>query len=239
MILLTYNVNHSNNDLAFFEVSDVFAKNKKSIHLAIVLAGSDLRRHHLSGAKYDFYHMKGIVDGLLSLFDIDEKRATLVRADEEELHPGKSATLKVDGKVVATFGEVHPNVNKKYGLGNLNVVVLEADLTNLFAIRTSAKKMEQTSRFPTVTRDFAFVLSDKVSAREVVTEIKKINRELIKNVDIFDVYRGEHIEEGYYSLALSVAFSSLEKTLNEQDIALLQDAIIKQLKVKFNADLRK
>ena len=239
MNLLTYNVNHSNNDLAFFEVSDVFAKNKKSIHLAIVLAGSDLRRHHLSGAKYDFYHMKGIVDGLLSLFDIDEKRATLVRADEEELHPGKSATLKVDGKVVATFGEVHPNVNKKYGLGNLNVVVLEADLTNLFAIRTSAKKMEQTSRFPTVTRDFAFVLSDKVSAREVVTEIKKINRELIKNVDIFDVYRGEHIEEGYYSLALSVAFSSLEKTLNEQDIALLQDAIIKQLKVKFNADLRK
>lgn len=239
MNVLRHNVNHSNNDLAFFEVSDLYSEGKRHIHLAIVLAGSDLRQAHLKGEAYNFYHMKGIVEGILNLFNIDEKRRILERAKMEELHPGKSANIKVDGKVLATFGELHPLTAKKYDLGTLNAVVMEMDLDNLFAVRTSAKKMEEISRFPSVTRDFALIVKDEVSANEVIQEIKKVNRELIKKVDIFDVYRGEHIAEGSYSLALSVTFSSMEKTLTDAEIASLQEAIIKALALKFNAELRK
>jgi len=239
MNVLTYNVNHGNSDLAFFEVSDLFSVDKKHVHLAIVLSGNDLRQDHLKGEAYNFYHMKGIVSGLMKLFNIDEKRYQLERSNASELHPGKSANVKVDGKVIASFGELHPNTSKKYDLGSLNVVVLELDLGMLFDVKTSQKKMEVISKYPSVKRDFALVVKDDVSAAQVVSEIKKVNRELIKAVDIFDVYRGEHIKEGYYSLALSVTFSSLEKTLAENDILALQDAILKALELKLHAELRK
>lgn len=239
MNALSFNINRSNENLAFFEVSDLFSEEKKHIHLAILLAGNDLRRGHMSGEAYNFYHMKGLVDGLMSLFSIDEKRYCYERANAEELHPGKSANVKVDGKVMATFGELHPNTIKKYGLGALNCVVLEMDLDALFNVKTSAKKAEVLSRFPSVERDFAIVLKDNISASQVVQEIKKVNRELIRKVDIFDVYRGEHIQEGFYSLALSVTFSSMEKTLTEAEISGLQESVIKALALKFNAELRK
>ena len=160
------------------------------------------------------------------------------RANAEEFHPGKSAYVKVDGKVLAVFGELHPNTLKKYDL-NTNVIAMEMDLDVLFAVRTSMKKMEVVSKFPAVKRDFAIVLKDDVSANQVVQEIKKVNRELIKAVDIFDVYRGEHIKEGYYSLALSVTISSMEKTLTDAEIASVQESIINALALKLNAELRK
>ena len=238
MSVLTFNVNHKNENLAFFEVSDVFSEDKRHSHLAVILSGNDLRRSHLQGEAYSFYHMKGLVDGLLKLFGIDEKRYSYIRASVEELHPGKSAVVKVDGKVLATFGELHPVTLKKYDL-NTNVIVLEMDLDVLFAVRTSMKKMEDVSKFPSVKRDFAIILKDEVSAGEVIQEIKKVNRELIKAVDIFDVYRGEHISKGHYSLALSVTISSMEKTLTDVEIAAVQDAIINALALKFNAELRK
>ena len=238
MNVLTYNVNHKNENLAFFEVSDLFGEGTVHSHLAVVLSGSDLRRAKLKGEAYSFYHMKGVVEGLLKLFSIDEKRYSFVRSSASELHPGKSADVKVDGKVLATFGELHPLTLKKYDL-NTNVIVMEMDLDALFGIRTSLKKMEDISKFPSVKRDFAIVLSDSVSAGEVIQEIKKVNRELIKAVDIFDVYRGEHIESGHYSLALSVTISSMDKTLTDVEIASLQDAIIKALTLKFGAELRK
>jgi phenylalanyl-tRNA synthetase beta chain len=239
MNVLTYNVNHKNNDLAFFEVSDLFSgEHNKHIHLAVILSGNDLRRSHLSGEEYSFFHMKGIAEGILKLFNIDEKRYTFERAKAEEFHPGKSANIKVDGKVLAVLGELHPNTLKKYDL-NTNVIAMEMDLDVLFAVRTSMKKMEVISKFPSVKRDFAVILKDDVSANQVVQEIKKVNRELIKAVDIFDVYRGEHIKEGYYSLALSVTISSMEKTLTDNEIASLQESIINALALKLNAELRK
>ena len=238
--VLAYNVNHGNDNVAFFEVSDIFSKeNKKHTHLGIILSGNDLRQGYMDGREYSFYHMKGIVDGIMKLLSIDEKRYTYMRANMEELHPGKSAIVKVDGKNLCFLGEIHPNLLKEYGLSGTNTIVLEMDLDVLFAVKTSLKKSEKYSRFPTVKRDFAIVVKDDISSNEIIQEIKKVNRELIKNVDIFDVYKGEHIKDGYYSIAFSVSFSSMEKTLNDSELSSLQEAIIKALENKFKAELRK
>ena len=237
---LIYNLNHKNENLAFFEVSDLFSKeNNKHIHLGIVLSGNDERHEALKGDEYNYYHMKGIVDGLLKLFGIEEKRARLEVANVSEFHPGRSAILKLDGKVAAVFGELHPVTKKKYHLEKNNVVALEMDLGVLFSIKVGAKKMADISRFPSVKRDFALVLQDKVTSLEVVNEIKKINRELINDVKVFDVYRGEHIKKGFYSLAISVYLGSLEKTLNEQEVSALETSIVNTLVSKFGAELRK
>ena len=240
MNTLIYNKNHSNESVAIFEVSDIYSiPNKKHIHLGIALVGSDLRRYAIKGEPYSYYHLKGVVDSLLALFNIDEKRIVISRLEEKEFHPGKSALLKIDGKNAAIFGELHPNTLKKYHLEKENVVVLEMDLSVLFDTKTSLKKMEQISRFQSVKRDFAFVLEDKITSKEVLTEVKKINRDLIKNVEVFDVYRGEHVKEGFYSLAFSVYLNSDEKTLSDKEISAIEEEIIQKISLKFGAELRK
>ena len=240
MNTLVYNKNHSNDNVAIFEVSDIYSQpNKKHIHLGIALVGNDLRRYALKGEPYSYYHLKGVVDSLLALFNIDEKRTVLARCSEAEFHPGKSATLKIDGKLAAVFGELHPNTLKKYGLDKENVVLLEMDLGVLFNTKTGLKKMEEISRFQSVKRDFAFVLEDKVTSKEVLQEVRKVNRDLIRNVEVFDVYKGEHVLEGHYSLAFSVYLNSVEKTLSDKEISAIEEQIIKAVEVKFGAQLRK
>lgn len=237
---LSYNLNHGNENVALFEVSDLFTTDgKKHIHLAVVCAGNDLRRGAMEGEPYSYYHLKGVLDGILKIFNIEEKRTVLERCSAKEFHPGKSAQLKVDGKPVAVLGELHPTTLKELGLAGENVVVMEADLGVIFGTKTSQIKMQQISKYQTVKRDFAFVLENKVTSKEVVNEIYKVNREVIRNVEVFDVYHGEHVKEGFYSLAVSVSLNDANKTLGEADIVALEQAIIKALETKFGAELRK
>ena len=237
---LSYNLNHGNENVAIFEVSDLFTTDgKKHIHLGAVCVGNDLRRNAMEGEAYSYYHLKGVLDGILKAFNIEEKRTILERCKEAEFHPGKSALVKVDGKPCAVLGELHPNTLKELGLSGENVVVMEVDLGLVFATKTSAVKMQQISKYQTVKRDFAFVLTDNVTSKEVVNEIFKVNREVIKSVEVFDVYHGEHVQEGHYSLAVSVSLNDANKTLGEQDIVALEQAIVKALETKFGAELRK
>lgn len=240
MNTLVFNKNHSNDNVAIFEVSDIYSlPEHKHIHLGIVMVGNDLRRYSMSGEAYSYYHAKGVVDSLLALFNIDEKRVVIERSNLDEFHPGKSATIKIDGKLAAIFGELHPNTLKKYHLDNDNVVALEMDLGVLFNTKTGLKKMEEISRYQSVKRDFAFIFDDKVTAKEVMIEVRKVNRDLIKAVEVFDVYRGSHVEEGHYSLAFSVYLNSNEKTLSDKEISQVEEEIIKAIEVKFGATLRK
>ncbi len=240
MNTLVFNKNHSNDNVAIFEVSDIYSlPEHKRIHLGIVMVGNDLRRYSMNGEAYSYYHAKGVVDSLLALFNIDEKRTVIERANLDEFHPGKSATIKIDGKLAAIFGELHPNTLKKYHLDNDNVVALEMDLGVLFNTKTGLKKMEEISRYQSVKRDFAFIFDDKVTAKEVMIEVRKVNRDLIKAVEVFDVYRGAHVEEGHYSMAFSVYLNSNEKTLSDKEISLVEEEIIKAIEVKFGASLRK
>lgn len=236
---LAYNLNHGNNDVAIFEVSDLFSINHaKEIHVSIVLSGKDRRRYAMSGEAYSFYHMKGLVEGIFDLFNIDLKRVQYERANVEEFHPGKSAVVKLDGKVIGYFGELHPTKVKELGLGKEKPVALEVNLSAVFETKTSPKKMSQISRFPSVKRDFAFVLPKAVTSKEVVAEIHKVSRDLIRDVEVFDVYEGEHIEEGFYSLAVSVILGSFEKTLNDQELSALEQDIQSAIFKKFGAKIR-
>lgn len=237
---LSFNLNHGNENVAIFEVSDLFTTDGvKHIHLGVACVGNDLRRGAMAGEAYSYYHLKGVLDGLLSLFKIEEKRTVLQRSTAKEFNPGKSAELKIDGKLAAVLGELHPTTLKELGLSGENVVVMEVDLGVIFNTKTSALKMQQISKYQTVKRDFAFVLADNVTSKEVINEIYKVNREVIKSVEVFDVYHGEHVKEGHYSLAVSVALNDANKTLAEADIVGLEQAIIKALETKFGAELRK
>lgn len=238
MNALVFNINHDNPNVGIYEVSDIFPLNaEKHIRLGVVLYGNNLRRGKLVKEPYSFYDMKGILEGLIDLFDIDAKRVVISRDNNEVLHPGKSALIKVDGKELAHLGELHPLLLEKYSLKE-KAVVMEMDLGVLFSVKTGLKKMAPLSRFPSVNHDLALVVKKGITSEDVIKEIYKVNRELIKNVEVFDVYEGEHMEKGYYSLAISLTYSSLEKTLTAEEVSSLEENVIKALTNKFGITLR-
>ncbi|MDY6003015.1 MAG: phenylalanine--tRNA ligase subunit beta [Bacilli bacterium] len=238
MNVLEYNLNHGESNLSFFEVSDLYSVNHKSIHLAIILNGLNLREGRLISEPYNFYHMKGLVEGIFKCFNIEPNRYTFVRSNEKEFHPGKSANIILQGKNIGVFGELHPTILKKYSLKN-SPIVLELDLETIFNTPTGLKKMSPISKFPTVSHDLAIVVKDNTSSEDIIKEIKSTNRNLIKNAEVFDVYKGEHVESGYVSLAISIIYGNNEKTLTSDEINNVETKIIANLEKKFQATLRK
>ena len=238
MNVLEYNLNHGESNLSFFEVSDLYSVNNKSIHLAIILNGLNLREGRLISEPYNFYHMKGLVEGIFKCFNIEPNRYTFVRSNEKEFHPGKSANIVLQGKNIGVFGELHPTILKKYSLKN-SPIVLELDLETIFNTPTGLKKMSPISKFPTVSHDLAIVVKESINSEDIIKEIKSTNRNLIKNAEVFDVYKGEHVESGYVSLAISIIYGNNEKTLTSDEINNVETKIIANLEKKFQATLRK
>ena len=238
MNVLKYNLNHGNDDLSYFEVSDLFGIGEKSIHLAVVLNGKNNRQGRLISENYTYYHMKGLAEGILKAFSIEPNRYTFVKNEENEFHPGKSAKIVLQGKTLAVLGELHPSILAKYGLKN-SPIVMEMDLTTLFMTQSGLKKMNPISKFPTVSRDIALVVSEKLTSEEIIKEIRAVNRTMIKGVEVFDVYKGEHVEQGKVSLAISITYGDNEKTLTADEIAQVETKVLATLEKKFAASLRK
>lgn len=236
-----YNLAHQNKDLGLFEVSDITSINHKELHLAVVLVGEYQYQYQLKKFPYDFYFIKGFVEGILDIIGVEKTRYKLERYidKKEELHPGKSAVIRLGKELVAVFGELHPKAIKDFDLGKNSVAILEMNLSPLFELKSSLKKAQEISKFPVVTRDLALVLPKEVTSEEVLSEIRKSDRNLIKNVEVFDVYSGEGIDEGYKSLALSVTYGAEDRTLKEQEIVALETNILLLLERNEKAKLRK
>jgi len=232
-----FNVNRQNKDVALFEISDIDAKGVATSHLAIALTGVNKTQGLLEKHNYDFYDMKGYVEGILQLLNLSWNRIQLVpwSLGGNELHPGKSAELRMGKQLLGYFGELHPTELKNRGLKS--GVVLELDLDALLAMKTSPIKASAPSKFQRVNRDLALVVNKEVTFEQLYKAIKKTDS-LIKDVDVFDVYEGEHVAEGKKSIAISISFGSDEKTLSDEEISALVNKVISALKVAFGADIR-
>ena len=236
----TYNVARQNKNLALFETSNMISKSSRSEHLAIVLVGQALSQGLLSKENYSFFHMKGLVEGLFTALGIEASRYRFDRFVDanHELHPGKSANIIFQNKVIGVMGELHPNQIEKYDLGKTSAVVLEMDLEALLEAKVSETKMNPISRFPSVSRDLAFVLDANISAGEVIKTIKTVGRGLVNNCEVFDVYQGTGIAEGKKSMALSVTYRKDDGTLTDKEIGDIEDKIKFELSRSYKAEIR-
>ena len=236
----TYNVARQNKNLALFETSNMISKASRSEHLAIVLVGQALRQGLMEEESYSFYHMKGLVEGIFTALGIEASRYRFDRFVDEghELHPGKSANIIFQNKVIGVMGELHPNQIEKYDLGKSSAVVLEMDLEALLEAKVSETKMSPISRFPSVSRDLAFVLDANISAGEVIKTIKTVGRGLVNNCEVFDVYQGTGIAEGKKSMALSVTYRKDDGTLTDKEIGDIEDKIKFELSRSYKAEIR-
>ena len=236
----TYNVARQNKNLALFETAHMISKSSKSNHLAIVLVGKEERRGNMEELPYDFYHMKGLVEGIMEMLGIEASRYKFERNKEhlEELHPGKSAEIIFQNQVIGRFGELHPNQIANYDLGKTSAVVLEMNLDPILSAKVSITKMSPISRFPSVSRDLAFVIDKDVLSRDLIKTIKVTGKGLVSDASVFDVYEGEHVDEGKKSVAISVTYSSDDHTLTDKEIIEMENRIKFELTKQHHAELR-
>ena len=159
-------------------------------------------------------------------------------------HPGRSGLLSLgsaSGAELAYFGEIHPSIIKKLDLRTDNILGFEIFLDN---IPESRKKIRESkpqfivSDYQKVVRDFAFEIDEKYSSGEIIGIVKKIDKELIKNVKIFDIYQGENITLGKKSIAFNVTLEPKDKTLSEKDIDEVSKKIISIVQETTGATLR-
>ena len=236
----TYNVARQNKNLALFETSNMISKASRSEHLAIVLVGQALNQGLLSKENYSFYHMKGILEGLFTSLGIESSRYRLDRFVDpgHELHPGKAANIIFQNKVIGVLGELHPNQIEKYDLGKSSAVVLEMNLEALLEAKVSETKMSQISRFPSVSRDLAFVLDASTPSSDIIRAVKKVGGSYVINCEVFDIYQGANIAEGKKSMAITVTYRKDDGTLTDKEIGDAEEKIKFELSRNFKAEIR-
>lgn len=232
-----YNHSRSNFDVAIFETSYIETKNNSFQDLCIVLNGNKFEQGLLKQRKYNFYDISGMFNSILNILGITANRIKIQPlTDSIYFHPGRSAKVLLNNKLIAVFGELHPTYLKNNDLDE--TFALELNLTSLLDLKSSALKMEQISKFQSVKRDYAFVIKKEISLQEIILAIKKRSSNIIKNIDVFDVYEGEHIALNYKSVAIRITYVSMDHTLKEQEINETEAKALDALK-SLGAELRK
>ena len=159
-------------------------------------------------------------------------------------HPGKSGAIfaKKDQKsILAYFGEIHPNILKELDIKTNAMQGFEIFLDNLVKYKSKNKKMRSkmhSSNFQKSERDFAFVIDKSFKSQDLIEIISNVDKSLIQNVSIFDVYEGENIPDNKKSVALNVIIQSSIKTLNEEDLNQIAKKIILTVENKTGAKIR-
>ena len=230
--------------LAMFEVGSVFEPVKNDLpneprKLAIVMTGArnpsawDVK----NSPAFDFFDMKGRIELLLAgLRFTDIVYAEASSAHGVNLHPGKSAEVKVNGQVVGVFGELHPLAKEKFEFGDAPVIVAEFDLEILRGLNPFYG-IKPVSEFPPMYEDIALILDESVAASTVEALIRQTGGKTVTDVRLFDVYRDEKIGAGKKSLAYSLTYQA-EKTLTDAEAAAIRTKIVKRLEHMVGAKLR-
>lgn len=186
--------------------------------------------------KVDFYTLKGVLESLFELLGLSNRVKLNPANDCEYLHPGRSAKVVLLGKTPETigyFGEIYPIIKDKLKI-NQEIFLFEINLGKLIqAANVNVVKYKQLPQFPEVQRDISFAIEKNVSNEQILLAIKKsADSKLFKGANLFDIYEGEHIQEGYKSLAYRITIQDEEATLTdeiiEKQIAGIKSGLIKK-----------
>lgn len=242
------NIHRNFEDLMIFEVGPVFKGNKPGEQFTMIGAiktGKYSRKNWIEKERnFDVFDIKNDALRTLNEIGIDSSKIFVSNKTKKWYHPGRSGLISLGslgGPELAYFGEIHPSIIKKMDLRTDTVLGFEIFLDNIPIARKKireAKPMFIFSDYQKVVRDFAFIIDEKYSSGEVVNLVKKINKELIKEVKIFDVYQGDNITKGKKSIAFNVTLEPRDRTLSEKDIDEVSKKIISTVQEVTGASLR-
>ena len=233
-----HNLNHGQENQKLFEAGNIFiVKNSKKVSEKKIIAGlmsGKISESTWKGKSQDisFYDLKGVVQDLLSkaegTFSFEENNLDF-------LHPGMSSNIKHKNKVIGFIGSLHPSHLDSLGLKK-DLFIFSLEIENLSF--ESTKTYKQFSKYPTSSRDLAFIVNKTVNAGDIEEVIKSNAGESFKEIQIFDVYEGQGIDEHKKSLAISVTWQSLNDTLKDSDIDDAVTKIVNSVKNQLDGELR-
>lgn len=186
-------------------------------------------------AHLGFTHLKGVLETLVWRLSIPELRYEA--ASHPALHPARTAALRLDGETIGIMGELHPQLRDAFELPDQPVALLELDLDALLA-RRQPRHFTPISRFPAVLEDIALVMDADVPARAVQDTIEAVGGELLRHVELFDLYQGEPIPEGKKSLAYALTFQADDRSLTEDEIRTIYQRIQQRAATELGAQPR-
>jgi len=230
--------------IALYEIGPVFipAENDLGVQeittLGICLSGRRNLPSWQSSEKdlMDFYDLKGVVEELLA--DLHIAEVEFHPEPAAGFHPGKSARIESKGQILGNLGEVHPQVLGNYGLPDRPLSAALLDVASLIAGVTELYDINPIYEQPPVLEDLALVVDEDVPAGDVEALVKQTGGNILQDVKLFDVYRGEQIGVGKKSLAYSLVYQHPEKTLTDKEVLAIRNKIVKRLEKEIGAQLR-
>ena len=243
MQILALNNNRKNQNVKLFDISRNYRNVNGEVEKGEVPLQENILTIGMYGDDVDFYTLKGLIENVLEVSNVnsyDIQKET----QNESYHPGRCANIKVGIDVIATIGEVHPEVLMNYDI-NKKCYLAEVNITKIVKYSKQNKKYHEVPKFPAVERDIAIIVDEGIEVGEIEKTIIRKARKLLKGkksleeLKLFDIYRDEKIGENKKSVAYSLVFRDLSKSLSDDEINPVMEEITKELENKFNAELRK
>ncbi|MBB6445661.1 phenylalanine--tRNA ligase subunit beta [Bacillus benzoevorans] len=237
-----YNNARQIDSVALYEIGSVFLKQENDQlpeereHVAAAITGL-WEANPWQGEKkaVDFYVLKGALEALFAALgvtsQIEYRQSAL-----ENMHPGRTAEVLLNGEVIGFVGQVHPTLQKELDLKE--TYVFELSFKKIAAAEVEPISYQSIPRFPSITRDIALVVEQNKAAGELEAIIAEAGGALLKEVHVFDLYEGEHMEAGKKSLAFSLKYFDPERTLTDEEVTKAHEKVLQAVADKAGAVLR-
>ena len=235
-----FNYNRQTKGLRLFEIGNVSTESGKEFPIeekrfSILLGGYKRTKDYTThDSFYDFYDIKGALECVLDFYKVN---AEFKESNEVFLHPFLQAKVYINNKEAGVIGKLHPLVCESFDI-DIDVFVAEISAAILFENTDNEIIYKDVPRFPSSSRDLALVVDKSINAAQIINTVKKSNVDILQNVNVFDIYHGENIEEGKYSIAIAMEFNKIVSTLTDKEVDDAVKIILENLKKECKANIR-
>ena len=222
---LATNYNRRNKDVRLYELGNIY------VPKALPLTELPDERMQFTLGMYgdcDFFTMKGVIEEFFDSIGIRGKITYDPDAGRNFLHPGRQANIIYDGKVLGYLGEVHPEVCDNYDM-KTRAYVAVLDMPEVIPYATFDRKYEGIAKYPAVSRDISMVVPKEIMAGQIEAVIAQRGGKILEDYQLFDIYEGDQIREGFKSVAYSITFRAKDRTLEEADVTAAMKKILNGL----------
>ena len=188
------------------------------------------------GEKETFFKLKGEIEALFAGLRM-KKASYTAEKNNPSYHPGRCASISIDGEVIGVMGQVHPLVAKNYGIDS-EVYCAELNFTKMLCLRLPEPTFTALPKYPAVSRDLALICSEDITVAQVEEVISASAGKLLRKIQLFDIYRGVGVPEGKKSMAFSLQLRADDRTLTDSDSEAVVNNILAAVKDQLNATLR-
>ena len=230
---LSTNYNRRNKNVRLYELGNIY------LAKSLPLTEQPEERMQFTLGMYgdgDFYSLKGVVEEFFDCIGMKKRIVYDPKAGKNFLHPGRQAKIVYEGEELGYIGEVHPAVCDNYAIGTRAYVAV-IDILNVLDFATFDRKYEGIAKYPAVTRDISLEVPKSVLAGDIEGVIAQRGGKILESYQLFDLYEGDQIKDGYKSMAYSVTFRAKDRTLEESDVAGTMKKILNGLE-QLGATLR-